>query len=167
MKRFLLLCLTAVLTLASAAAWAQERTVSGRITSAEDNSPIPGVNVVVKGTTTGTVSDSNGAFTISAPADGTLVFTFIGLTTQEVAVGSRTVIDVQMVQDVQQLTEVVVTALGVEKAEKSVTYAVQDVKGDALVKARETNIINSLSGQIAGVQVTNSSGSPGGSSRIV
>jgi TonB-linked SusC/RagA family outer membrane protein len=167
MKRILLLCLTAVAMLASGVAWAQERTVTGRVTSAEDNTPIPGVNVVVKGTTVGTVTDASGAYSISAPADGTLVFSFIGLTSQEIAIGNRTAVDVSMAQDVQQLTEVVITALGVEKSEKAVTYAVQDVSGEGLVRARESNIINSLSGQIAGAQITNSSGAVGGSTRVV
>lgn len=168
MKRILLLCLTAVLVLVNIELRAQERTVSGRVTSIEDGSPLPGVNVVLKGTTNGTATDVDGRYSISVPAEGgTLVFSFIGLTSQEAEIGTRSTVDLQMAQDVQQLSEVVVTALGVEKSEKSLTYAVQDVKGDALTQARETNIVNALSGQIAGVQITNSSGAPGASSRIV
>src|SRR5687767_10151000 len=100
MKRILLVCLTAVFALASSAVWAQERTVSGRITSAEDGSGLPGVNVVLKGTTSGTVTDVEGKYSLSVPSTGgTLVFTFIGLTSQEVEIGSRAVIDVPMSQD--------------------------------------------------------------------
>jgi TonB-linked SusC/RagA family outer membrane protein len=167
MKRILLLCLTAVFMLASAAAWAQERTVTGRITSAEDGSAIPGVNVVVKGTTTGTVSDANGSYSINAPGDGTLVFTFIGLASQEVAVGGRTSIDVQMAQDVQQLTEVVVTALGTNQNAREVTYANQTVKGESLLSTPQKNALEALRGKAAGVQITTGSGSVGASTRIV
>jgi TonB-linked SusC/RagA family outer membrane protein len=168
MKRILLLCLTAVLMVTSSVTWAQERTVSGRVTSSEDGSALPGVNVVLKGTTTGTVSDANGAYTLSVPSQGgVLVFTFIGFTSQEVEVGSRTAIDVLMVQDIKQLSEVVVTALGVDQAKKGLGYSVQDVKGDQFIKAREQNIVNALQGNVAGAQITNSSGAVGSSSRIV
>src|SRR6187551_2759820 len=100
MKRILLVCLTAVFALASSAVWAQERTVTGRITSAEDGSPLPGVNVVLKGTTNGTVTDVSGAYTLKVPAEGgVLIFTFIGLTSQEAEIGSRASVDVSMKQD--------------------------------------------------------------------
>jgi TonB-linked SusC/RagA family outer membrane protein len=168
MKRILLVCLTAVLAFASSVAWAQERTVTGRITSSEDGSPLPGVNVVLKGTTNGTVTDVSGAYTLKVPTEGgVLVFTFIGLTSQEVEIGSRASVDVAMSQDTQQLSEVVVTALGESASKKSVGYAVQDIKSEELLKARESNVVNSLSGKIAGVQITGSSGSVGASSRIV
>jgi TonB-linked SusC/RagA family outer membrane protein len=168
MKRILLVCLTAVFALVSSELWAQERTVSGRVTDPGDGSPIPGVSVVLKGTATGTVTTAEGQYTLGVPAEGgTLVFTFIGLLTQEIEIGSRNVVDVQMEQDVTQLSEVVVTALGAEVDKKSLGYAVQDLKGDELLKARETNVVNSLAGKIAGVQITGSSGAVGASSRIV
>ena len=97
---------------------------------------LPGVNVVVKGTTNGTVSDANGSYSISAPATGTLVFTFIGLTTQEVPINNRTTVDVLMAQDVQQLSEVVVTALNIPREKASLGYATQQVKGDAVTQPR-------------------------------
>jgi TonB-linked SusC/RagA family outer membrane protein len=153
MKRILLLCLTAVFMLASGAAWAQERTVTGRVTSTEDSSPIPGVNVVVKGTTTGTVTDSNGNFSLAAPTDGTLVFTFIGLTTQEVAIGGRTSIDVQLTQDVQQLTEVIVTAGGLESRTREIGSAQTQVATTSLVQARPVNVASGLQGKVAGFQI--------------
>lgn len=127
---------------------------------------MPGVNVVVKGTTTGTVSDVNGAFSISAPGESTLVFTFIGLTTQEVPVNGRTTVNVAMSQDVQQLTEVVVTALGISRAKESLGYAVTEVDGGQVAAVNQTNVVNGLSGRIAGVQVTGATGNMGGSSRI-
>lgn len=168
MKRILLLCLTAVFMLASSELWAQEKTVSGRLTSVEDGSPLPGVNVVLKGTTNGTATDADGRYSISVPeSGGTLVFSFIGLTSQEVEIGNRTTVDLQMAQDVQQLSEVVVTAFGIEKEKKAIGYAVQEVKGEQITTAREANLVNSLTGRIAGVQITNASGAPGSSSRIV
>src|SRR5688500_16832589 len=105
MKRILLLCLTAVLTLASSELWAQERTLSGRVTSVEDGTPLPGVNVVLKGTTNGTATDVDGRYSLTVPATGgTLVFSFIGLTSQEIEIGTRSTVDLQMAQDVQQLS---------------------------------------------------------------
>jgi outer membrane receptor for ferric coprogen and ferric-rhodotorulic acid len=166
MKKILLLCLTAVFAFASNAIQAQDLTVSGKITSTEDGSPLPGVNVVVKGTTTGSVSDASGSYTITAPSTGTLVFTFIGLTTQEVQINNRTSVDVSMAQDVQQLSEVVVTALGISRAKESLGYAVTEVNGGAVGQVNQTNVVNGLSGRVAGVQVTGATGNMGGSSRV-
>jgi TonB-linked SusC/RagA family outer membrane protein len=157
-----------VLTLASSELWAQERTVTGRVTGAEDGTALPGVNVVVKGTTNGAVTDSEGKYTLSVPTTGgVLVFTFIGLKSQEVEVGDRSTVDVALALDVTQLNEIVVTSLGVAQEKKALGYSVQEVKGTELMKARETNVLNSLSGKIAGVNITSSSGAVGASSRIV
>src|SRR6218665_1039577 len=115
MRRILLGCLVTVLTFCAADVLAQ-RTVTGRVTSAEDGSSLPGVNVVVKGTTTGTVTDANGAYSLAVPDGGNvLVFTFIGLSTQEIDIAGRAVVDANLEADVTQLTEVVVTALGIER----------------------------------------------------
>src|SRR5687768_7467047 len=105
MKRHILLCLTAVFALVSSELWAQERTVSGTVTSIEDGQPLPGVNVVIKGTATGTVTDAEGSYRLVAPQDAAvLVFTFIGRQTQEVEIGGRSTVDVQLAQDVKQLS---------------------------------------------------------------
>ncbi|RED92628.1 SusC/RagA family TonB-linked outer membrane protein [Marinoscillum furvescens] len=166
MKRILLLSF--MFTFAVAFCAMAQRTVSGTVRSADDNSAIPGVNVVLKGSTTGTTTDLDGNYRLSVPEEGgVLVFSFIGLTQQEVEIGARSVIDVSMQSDVQQLTEVVVTAFGVEREQKSLGYSVSSVDGEEFVKARETNIANSLAGKVAGVQVTGSSGSVGSSSRVV
>jgi TonB-linked SusC/RagA family outer membrane protein len=168
MKRILLLCLTAGFMFAAVAAWAQERTVSGRVTAAEDGSGIPGVNVVLKGTTAGTVTDVSGKYSLSVPAQGgTLVFSFIGLIGQEVEIGSKATVDVQMSQDIQQLTEVVVTALGTNQNARQVTYANQTVKSDQLLSTPQKNALEALRGKAAGVQITTGSGSVGASTRIV
>jgi len=167
MKRILLVCLTAVFALASSELWAQERTVTGRVTAAEDGSGLPGVNVVLKGTTTGAVTDADGKFSLSAPATGgVLVFTFIGLQSQEIEIGERTVVDVALSLDVTQLSEVVVTALGIERNKNELGYAAQQVKGDQLAQARGTNVVNALSGKVSGVDIK-SSNSMGGSTNVV
>ncbi|KAA9338308.1 SusC/RagA family TonB-linked outer membrane protein [Hymenobacter busanensis] len=147
---------------------AQVRTITGRVTDAETNTGLPGVTVLVKGTPTGTSSNSEGQFTLEVPANATtLVFSFVGYTTVERPIGNASTIDVRLATDTKQLGEVVVTALGREEEKKSLGYSVQDVKGADLTQARETNVVNSLQGKVAGVQISNSSGQPGSSSRIV
>ncbi len=165
MKKVLLLTCMFLLTIIS---YGQERTVSGKVTSMDDGESLPGVNVVVKGTTTGTVTDFDGNYNISLPQNGgVLVFSFIGLATQEVSIGSRAVIDVQMSSDVKQLSEVVVTALGLEKESRTVGYGISQVSADELTTARESNIVNSLQGKITGVTIQNTGGNLGGSSKIL
>lgn len=164
MKRILLLCLL-LSTLFSFGAWAQ-RTVSGVVTD-QNGEAIPGANVVLKGTATGTTSDLDGKYVISVPDEGAVLsFSFIGMTTQEAEVGSRSVIDIAMIADVQQLTEVVVTAFGIEKEKKELGYAVTTVAGEELTKARSSNVLQSLSGRVAGVRINNSSGTAGGGVNI-
>jgi TonB-linked SusC/RagA family outer membrane protein len=145
---------------------AQSRLVQGRITD-ESGLPLPGVNVLVQGTTLGTVSDLEGRYGITLNGENdVLVFSFIGFTTQEVKVGNRSVVDIQLVSDTRSLSEVVVTALGIEREQKALGYSVQEISGEQLTTARETNVVNSLSGRVAGVQITGGSSGLGGSSRI-
>lgn len=147
---------------------AQTVQITGTVTSAEDGMPIPGASVQVKGTTIGVATDADGNYVLSVPqAATTLTYSFLGFKTQEVAIAGRTVINVALESDMVALDEVVVTALGISRERKSLGYAVQDVKGDELAMAKEVNIVNSLSGKVAGVQITNSSGAVGSSSRIV
>ena len=138
----------------------QDRTISGKVTSAEDGSTLPGVNVVVKGTTNGTVTDVNGAYSVSVPSSGTaLVFSFIGLATQEIEVGGRTSIDVQMVQDAKQLNEVVITTAGGLKAkEKEMGSANTVISTGTLNTGKAVNIAAGLQGKVAGLQI-NATGS--------
>jgi len=158
---FLLLMITSLVVMA------QDRTVTGRVTSAEDGSALPGVNVVVKGTANGTVTDSDGRYTISVPATGaTLLCSFIGLETKQLAVGELSVVDASLVSDVTQLSEVVVTALGVERERKTLGFSVKDIDNKELTVARTTNVVNALSGKIAGVRVAGSNGMTGSSSAI-
>lgn len=130
---------------------------------------MPGVSVLVKGTTAGTTTDTDGRFTLSVPdpANSILVFSFIGFSTQEVGVANRTSFDVNLVEDITQLGEVVVTALGIEREKKALGYSVQQVDGSNFTQARESNIINNLQGRVAGVQIYKGGTGPGGSSKIV
>lgn len=147
---------------------AQTKEITGKVTSSEDGGAIPGVTVSVKGTTMGTITNMDGVFTLKVPQDSkTLVVSFVGMTSQEVTIGSQSTINVQLSPDLVAVDEVVVTALGVSREKKSLGYSVQDVKGNELAQAKENNVINSLSGKVSGVQITNSSGAVGSSSRII
>lgn len=159
--------LLGLILLASAAVHAQ--TVTGRVTSAADGSAIPGVSVLVKGTTVGTATDIDGKYsvTLSETNGAILVFSFIGNKTKEVPVQGQTSIDVTLEDDALTLSDVVVTALGIKREEKSIAYAQQTVDGSVLTKARDINILNSLSGRAAGVDIKKSSSGAGGSTRIV
>ncbi len=162
--KFLLVCFSFVL---ASNAWAQERIVSGKVTAQEDGSSLPGVNVVLKGTTNGVVTNTDGNYQLSVPeSGGTLVLSFIGFTTQEINIGQRAVIDVQMAMDVQQLTEVVVTAQGIERDRKALGYASTTVSGTDLANKPEPDLGRALQGRSPGVQILNSSGIAGSGSKI-
>ena len=146
---------------------AQVKTVSGTVTAASDESPLPGVNVVIKGTTKGTQTDYDGNYTIEASKGDVLEFSFLGMKTQLVTVGDANTLNVSLLDDALSLDEVIVTALGIKKEKKALTYAAQEVKGDELTTVKQTNPINSLSGKSAGVTITKSSSGAGGSSKVV
>ncbi|MGI9593320.1 MAG: carboxypeptidase-like regulatory domain-containing protein, partial [Patiriisocius sp.] len=132
--------------------FAQEKTISGTI-SDESGMPLPGVNIIVKGTTNGTQTDFDGNYTITANTGDVLTFTYVGLKTVEQTVGSSNTVNVTMQEDAALLDEVVVTALGIKREKKSLGYAQQSVGGEELVKAKETDIADALAGKIAGVQI--------------
>ncbi len=166
MKKILLISFMLLSALISES-WAQNRTISGRVTSAEDGTGLPGVNVILKGTTTGTTTDIDGNYKVSIPQDGgTLVFSFIGLATQEVEVGARSTVDVEMTSDTKQLTEVVVTAIGIEREKKALGYAVSDVSGEALKQRAEPDPIRALTGKVPGVNILSSGGGAGSATNI-
>ncbi|MCG8389883.1 MAG: SusC/RagA family TonB-linked outer membrane protein [Cytophagales bacterium] len=145
----------------------QNRILSGKVTDQVDGNGIPGVNILEKGTTNGAVTDYEGNFKISVTNDdAVLVFSFVGYDNQEVKVGARSVLEITMAASTVELTEIVVTALGVERETKELGYSVQEVEGSEFTEAREVNVINSLSGRAAGVQVTNGTSAIGGSSRV-
>lgn len=141
-------------------------TVKGKVTSADDGTTLPGVTIVVKNTSKGTVTDLDGNYEITVDKLGdTLVYSFIGMETLEKAVTGLTM-DAQMSAGVE-LQEVVVTALGVSREKKSLGYSVQGVSGEDLSDAKEVNVVNSLSGKVSGIQVSSATGTMGGSSRIL
>ncbi|MDO1448570.1 SusC/RagA family TonB-linked outer membrane protein [Rhodocytophaga aerolata] len=147
-------------------AWAQQ-TVKGKVLD-DSQQPLPGVNVLVKGSTVGTATDVEGNYSLQIPdGNSTLVFSAIGFITEEIAVNNQTTINLTLVSDIKSLNEVVVTALGIERETKTLGYAVTEVKGANFTQARETNLGNALSGRIAGVNASPSATGPGGSSRIV
>ncbi|MDD4115417.1 MAG: SusC/RagA family TonB-linked outer membrane protein, partial [Massilibacteroides sp.] len=163
MKRliYLLLCLFVSIGVVVA----QTRTIEGVVLSAEDGEPIIGASIVVKGTTTGTVTDLDGAFTLNVPSSATtLIVSYLGMKTQEVAVKAK--VEVLLKVDSKTLDEVVVTAMGLNREKKSLGYAIQEVKSEELTKAGATSITSSLAGKVAGVQINQFGGSVGASSRI-
>lgn len=159
--------LIVLLLLASASAMAQ--TVTGRVTSGLDGSPLPGVSVLVKSSTAGTTTDTDGKYSITVPdANAVLVVSFIGFATQEVEVGSKTVIDVALTEDITELNEVVVTALGIPRETKTLVYATEQVRPAQLTEVRDANnVLNSLQGKVTNAVITQGSGGPGSGARIV
>jgi TonB-linked SusC/RagA family outer membrane protein len=146
---------------------AQNRTITGKVTSAEDGSAIPGVTVSVKGTTTGTLSDIDGKYSLAVPASAkTLTFSFIGMKIQEVEIGGKTIINVSLESSTTAIEGVVVTALGITREKKSLGYSTQEVKGDIVNTVRGNNFVNSLSGKVSGVQIKKNT-NMGGSTNIL
>ena len=164
LKRFALAAV-AVLSL-TVSAFAQNVAITGKVVD-NNNEPIVGAYVVVEGTTVGTSTDMDGAYKINAPANATLTFTCIGYKTQSVAVAGRSVVDVILADDAEMLQETVVTALGIKKEKKSLGYAVEDLSANELMKNKTANPISSLSGKIAGVNITQSSGAAGAGAQII
>jgi iron complex outermembrane receptor protein len=153
-------CLTVLLLLITSVAWSQSRTVTGRVTSADDGSGIPGVNVVEKGTNNGTATDVDGSFSLNVNSDATLVFSFVGFTSQEVTVGNQTSINVTLQPDVTALSEVVVIGYG-EVTKRDATGAVTSVKSEDFNKGVIFSPEQLIQGKTAGVQMTTVSGNPG------
>jgi TonB-linked SusC/RagA family outer membrane protein len=143
-----------------------QQSIRGKV-SDENGSGFPGVNVVVKGTTTGTVTSVDGTYSIEVPSDATtLVFSFVGYTTQEISIQGRNVVDVSMVVDAIALEEVVVTALGIERSSKSLGYATTKVNSQQLTENRTPNMMNALQGKVAGLNISSLGTGPGGTSKI-
>lgn len=139
--------------------------MTGKVT-AEDGSVLPGVNIAVKGTTRGTSTNGEGTYSVAVTPNATLVFSFIGFENKEISVGNQSTINVSLATDVNQLQEVVVTALGISREKKALGYSVQEVKGEDLTVSRDANVANALAGKVAGVQVLGQSGAKFGSPSI-
>ena len=148
--------------------FAQERTIIGRVTSADDGSPLPGVNIIVAGTTNvGTISDVGGRYSLNVPAGSkALEFSFVGMKQYSATIGTSNTVDVVMETSQEILEEVVVTAFGIKRQAKAIGYAQQEIATDQLSAAREVNLTSFLTGKVAGVQVSKTSSGTGGSSAI-
>jgi TonB-linked SusC/RagA family outer membrane protein len=165
MKQILLSIFGGALLLCSHA-YAQSREVTGKVTSKEDGSVLPGVNITLRGTNRGTTTNSDGEYSISASSGATLVFSFIGFIKQEAQVGSQTLINISLATDETDLQEVIITSLGIARDKKALGYSVQEIKGEKLTLARDANIGNALAGKIAGVQVLGQSAAKFGTPSI-
>ena len=167
MRKRLFLTFTLFLVLLGSV-FAQERIITGRVTSADDGSPLPGVNIVVTGTTNvGTISDVSGKYSLKVPAGfKALDFTFIGMKSQSVTIGASNIIDVVLETSAEMMDEVVVTALGIQRQVKALGYAQQEIGTAALSASRETNLTSFLTAKVAGVQISKTSSGTGGSSAI-
>ncbi|HTH54410.1 MAG TPA: TonB-dependent receptor [Cyclobacteriaceae bacterium] len=154
MQKVLRLTMGVLLLLFTSAAWAQTRTVSGKVSSKEDGTSLPGVNVLVKGTSNGTTTDADGKYSLSVPdAGGTLVFSFIGLASQEIEIGQQTIIDISMAADATQLSEVVVVGYGTQ-SKRDINGAIATVDGDKIKAMPNQSFEQALGGRAAGVQVS-------------
>ncbi|MBK9389685.1 MAG: SusC/RagA family TonB-linked outer membrane protein [Bacteroidetes bacterium] len=165
--RKITILLALLLFAVSQGAFAQ-KTITGKVTSSEDGLGMPGVPVVVKGTTIGTATDVDGAFTLSVPNDAaTLVISFIGMKTVELPIGSQSTFNVTLEPNILALEDVVVTAFGISRQAKALTYAAQNVNAAALAEARSINPVNSLSGRVAGLSITTASTGVGAASKVL
>jgi outer membrane receptor protein involved in Fe transport len=164
----LLVCLLAVIAHFNHAYAQQTRRITGKVID-QKGAPVPGASIVVKQSALGAIADKDGSFSISVPENASvLVISYIGMKTQEIAIGNRTSLDdITLLDDAMGLQEVVVTALGIERAAKTLTYATQKIGGDQINEVRDANFTNTLSGKIAGLTITPSANGPGGATRIV
>jgi len=167
MKKLIPLLILIVSLLSVQNTQAQEKAITGIVTAKSDGSPLPGVNILIKGTSKGSDTDFDGNYTIEASKGDVLIFSFMGMKTASITIGDNSIINVALLDDAESLNEVIVTALGMKKEKKALTYSAQEVKGDDLTRVKQTNPINSLSGKTAGLTITKSSSGLGGASKVV
>ena len=165
MKKTVLLILTFMMCSLSAL-MAQTRTVKGKVTSADDGTPVPGVTVMVKGSTNGTQTNADGNYELGVAPNSTLVFSFIGMISKEVVVGNQSLINVVLESSEQNLQEVVVTALGIQRDQKAIGYAVSKVDPNSVLQRSEPDLLKGLQGKVPGVDIRASQGVPGSGTRI-
>ncbi|MBN2485605.1 MAG: SusC/RagA family TonB-linked outer membrane protein [Bacteroidales bacterium] len=146
---------------------AQEITITGTVKTAEDGNPLPGASVLIKGTTTGAVTNIDGYYQITAPAGSVLVFSFVGRISEEITLTGQTEVNIELNEEVIDLSEIVVTALGIKREKKALGYSVSEVSGDDVSLAKEISVINSLSGKVAGVDISSTTAGPSGSARVI
>jgi TonB-dependent SusC/RagA subfamily outer membrane receptor len=159
---------TSLMLLLFTVTFAQQRTVTGTVTSSSGGLHLQGVNVIIQGTSAGTVTNTEGSFSLAMPAgDVSLQFSSIGYTVQVVEVGKSTVVNVTLQPSLTEIDEVVITSLGIVRMQKRITYSAQNVETDNVAQARELNVANSLQGKVAGLDVIKSSSGLGSASRLV
>lgn len=163
-KKILLFCSGVML---STSLWAQTKTVTGKVTNASDGGTMPNVTVSIKGKSVSTQTKTDGSFTINAEPGDILIFRAVGSQERQQLVGANVTINVALSGSEEALEEVVVTAMGIKKEKRALGYAVQDIKSDELMKNKTANVVNSLAGKIAGVNVTQSSGAAGAGAQII
>ena len=167
MKKGLLLVLVILLGF-SQMAMSQTKRITGKVTSAEDGLPIPGVSVVVKGTTIGIITNVDGEYQLSVPTDAaTLIYSFVGMETQEVELTSETVYNIVMQPELVGLNEVVVTAMGIKREKKALGYSVSEFSGEDFGNVGNHDATKALQGKVAGVQISAGSGAPGSATRVI
>lgn len=160
------LCIVVLVLFVAVSVWAQERTVTGTVTD-ENGDPLISANILIKGATTGAVTDFDGKYEVTVPGDdAVLIFSYTGYTTLEETVGERSVIDISLSEG-SFLGEVVVTALGIEKEARTLGYGVDKIDAEEFTKARSANVVNALQGKVTGVNIGNTDGNLGGSSKII
>jgi TonB-linked SusC/RagA family outer membrane protein len=167
MKRYSTSLIFLILFCWQSLSFAQNREITGKVTGTEDGSSLPGVSVLVKGNPSGTTTDQQGNYRILVPdQNAVLVFRYLGYSSREIPVGSESVINVRLSPDQTQLSEVVVTALGISREKKVIGYASQNVNSDDLNINRQPNVVNALQGKIAGVTISSTGGAPGQGANI-
>nr|WP_294793081.1 SusC/RagA family TonB-linked outer membrane protein [uncultured Mucilaginibacter sp.] len=166
MKKLLLVSLC-VLVLCVTQVFAQNRTITGTVTAKDDGLPIPGATVKIKGTDIGVPTDASGKFSISAPDNAVLLISFVAYTTQEVPVAGKSVVNVTLAADNKLLSEVVVTSLGVTSEKRTLGYAQTTVKNSTINASSPIGLLGGLQGKVAGVTISNVSGSPGGTTKVI
>jgi TonB-linked SusC/RagA family outer membrane protein len=164
MKKNLLLSLLGVIM--SFAVMAQGKKITGKVTSSDDGSGLPGVSVQVKGTSKGSQTDVDGNYSIEAATGSTLVFSFVGMNTKEVKLGSQSIVNESLEADTKQLSEVVVTAIGIQREKRALAYAVSTVNAENLQQRSEPDALRALNGKVPGVNIISGGGAPGQSTRI-
>ncbi|MGI8582336.1 MAG: SusC/RagA family TonB-linked outer membrane protein [Chitinophagaceae bacterium] len=167
MKKFLRLIIAVLLIVFTSHSIAQEKNVTGTIVADEDNTPLQGVTITNRNTNKKTLTNNAGYFSLAAEAGNTIVLTYVGYGRQEITVGADRTLNVKLVASQNQLGEVVVTAYGMRQNKNTLTYRVDEVKGEDIASTKRDNFINSLAGRVPGAMVTSTSGMPGSSSSIV
>ncbi|MDZ7936314.1 MAG: SusC/RagA family TonB-linked outer membrane protein [Emticicia sp.] len=147
-------------------AFAQDKAISGTVTSSDDGSVLPGVSITAKGTSKGITTDGNGKYKITVPQNATLIFSFLGFETQSVSVATATTFDVVLITSAFEFDEVVTTAQGINQRQGQLGYSVQTIKGDDVADTQRPNFMTSLQGRAAGLNMTSTSGTPGASTQI-